>query len=377
MNMKNSPFTSVLLLILSSAGASCATWAAETPPPVATQLHDNVLRYPTGAPQLAYLNIESVKATPVPVLDAQNGRLAYNDDLTARVSSPISGRVSRIVAKPGDTVRQGDPLAWIESPDYIQALTDLGDARADLQQKSINLDRAAALYKGDVIARKDYEAAKFDLEHAKEALRRAESTFRLLNPKLDTSQGAYALRAPIDGVVSERKINPGTQVDSSDSAPLFVITDLSRLWVSFELAEKDAGKLHMGQPLMVTIEAYPDQGFPAKVDYISEVIDPTTRRLVVRSAIDNPERRLKPEMYAKVTPLEGGQDLPSVANTALITEGVKSFLFVEREPGVIEKREVKLSFRGPTRSWVKEGLRANERVAVTGALLLNAELSGQ
>jgi cobalt-zinc-cadmium efflux system membrane fusion protein len=166
-------------------------------------------------------------------------------------------------------------------------------------------------------------------------------------------------------------------VDNAKTEPLFVITDPTRLWVSFELAEKDVGKLHVGQPVAVSVEAYPDQAFTARIDFISDVVDPTTRRLVVRSELDNPERRLKPEMYAKVTPLAEGQSLPRVPNTALVTEGVKTFLFVEREPGVIEKREVRLAFRGPATSWVKEGLKAGERIVTTGALLLNAELSGQ
>ncbi|MDM7321742.1 MAG: efflux RND transporter periplasmic adaptor subunit [Gammaproteobacteria bacterium] len=365
-----------LIVTLCCVMGSFAVGAAE-PMLAATQFADRVLRYPPGAPQLSYLNIEETVASPVPVLEPQNGRITYNDDLTTRVFTPVDGRVTRIVAKPGDSVRLGDPLAWLESPDYIQALADLNDARARLRQKTIERDRAAALYTGEVIARKDFEAAVFELEYAQEDRRRAEARFRHLNPTLDTRQTSFALRAPIDGVVTERKILPGTEVDNAKAEPLFVITDPTRLWVSFELAEKDVGKLHLGQPVAVSVEAYPDRIFTARIDFISDVVDPTTRRLVVRSELDNPERRLKPEMYAKVTPLAEGQSLPRVLNTALVTEGVKTFLFVEREPGVIEKREVRLAFHGPTTSWVKEGLKAGERIVTTGTLLLNAELSGQ
>ena len=366
-----------LVIALSCAIMSSAVLAVQAAPPQATQFHDKVLRYPSGAPQLAYLNIDAIQALPVPALEPQNGRMAYNDELTAYVSSPIDGRVTRIIAKPGDSVRQGDPLVLLDAPDYIQALADFNDARADLRQKTLSRDRAAALYKGEVIARKDYEAAVLDLEHAQEALRRAEAKFRHLNPKMEMNQGTFALRAPIDGVVTERKVNPGTAVDNAKPDSLFIITDPTHLWVSFELAEKDVGKLHLGQPVSVSVEAYPDQWFLASIDFISDVVDPSTRRIVVRCSVKNPERRLKPEMYAKVTPLAEGQSLPRVPNTALITEGVKSYLFVEREPGVIEKREVRLAFRGPVSSWVSEGLKAGERVATTGALLLNAELSGQ
>jgi cobalt-zinc-cadmium efflux system membrane fusion protein len=118
-----------LIMTFCCVMGSFAVGAAE-PTPAATQFADRVLRYPPGAPQLSYLNIEAMVVSPVPVLEPQNGRIAYNDDLTARVFTPVDGRVTRIVAKPGDAVRQGDPLAWLESPDYIQALADLNDARA-------------------------------------------------------------------------------------------------------------------------------------------------------------------------------------------------------------------------------------------------------
>lgn len=366
----------VVHLLLLNLLAGAPLLAADAPPQ-ATQMGTRLLRYPAGAPQLAYLNIEAVKDEPVPVLEPQNGKLGYDDELTARVTSPVNGRVTRIAAKPGDRVRKGDVLLWLDAPDYVQAQADLEDARAGLKQKSIERERASALYKGEVLARKDFEAAQFDFERAREALRRAEARFRYLNPQGDTTSASFALRAPIDGVVTERHVNPGTEVAGGSGDPLFVITDPTHLWAIFELAERDVGKLRIGQPVAVSVEAYPERSFSSSIQYIGDVVDPATRRVVVRSEVDDPERRLKPEMYAKITPLAEGSMLPRVANTALITEGVKTYLFVEREPGAIEKREVKLAFRGPTQSWVSEGLKAGERVALTGALLLNSELAGQ
>jgi membrane fusion protein, heavy metal efflux system len=125
------------------------------------------------------------------------------------------------------------------------------------------------------------------------------------------------------------------------------------------------------------VDAYPDERFPARVVTVGEVLDAATRRIQVRCVMDNPKRLLKPEMYARVTLLADTQTkLPRIHNSSLITEGLYSFLFVEKEPGVFEKRQVTLGLQGRSVSYVKQGLKEGERVVSVGALLLNSELAG-
>ena len=124
------------------------------------------------------------------------------------------------------------------------------------------------------------------------------------------------------------------------------------------------------------MDAYPGERFPAKILAIGDVVDPATRRVVVRCQLSNDKRLLKPEMYARITPSAEGAPLPRVPNPALVTEGLHTYLFVETGPGVLEKRRVVLAFRGQEASYVKEGLAVAERVVTAGALLLNAELAG-
>jgi cobalt-zinc-cadmium efflux system membrane fusion protein len=340
-----------------------------------TQFSHRILRYPAGAPQLAYLRVEKAEASPVSALEPLHGRIAYDDNVTARVSPSIAGRVVKIGAQAGDKVAAGQPLLWLDSPDYAQALADLHKAELDLRQKQLSLGRAKMLFEGEVLARKDFESAENDMHQSEAEAERARARFRNLNPVGSIKEG-FALRAPLSGIVTERQANPGTEVRPDAPGPLYVITNPARLWVIVELPEKDLAKVRVGQPVTVEVDAYPDEHFPAKILAIGDVVDPATRRVAVRCQLPNDKHLLKPEMYARVTPSAEGVPLPRVPNPALVTEGLHTYLFVETEPGVLERRLVVLAFRGQEASYVKEGLAAGERVVTAGALLLNAELAG-
>jgi len=335
------------------------------------------LRYPPAAPQLNYIKIQQVESFPEPLLDPLNGRIAYDENHTARVSTPIAGRIVAIRAQPGDTVAAGQTLLEIDSPDYAQALADVNKAGADLRQKQATYRRARELLEAEVIARKDYEAAQADLAQAEAEHARAVARFDNLTQGKGLRDQRFMLRAPIAGIVSERKANPGAEVRPDAADPLFVITEPTHLWVIIDLPERLLGAVHPGQRVVVEVDAYPNERFAAKVASIGEVLDPATRRVQVRCVLDNPKRLLKPEMYARVTPLADGEGrLPRVPNSALITEGLYNFVFVEKEPGVFEKRRVTLGLQGRAESYVKQGLKEGERIVAVGPLLLNSELAG-
>ncbi|HET7774897.1 MAG TPA: efflux RND transporter periplasmic adaptor subunit, partial [Azospira sp.] len=178
------------------------------------------------------------------------------------------------------------------------------------------------------------------------------------------------------GIVTERQASPGTEVRPDAANPLFVVSDPRQLWVIAELTEKDLGKIEVGQAVAIRVDAYPDRRFPGKVESIGDVLDPQSRRVPVRCAVPNPDRLLKPEMFARIVPENPDRLLPRVPNAALVTDGLHTYLFVETEPGVLARREVTLAFRGHETSYVESGLKPGERVVTAGALLLNAELAG-
>lgn len=342
-----------------------------TKPNVLTE--PNVLKLPADAPQLAYLKITPVTEDIIPALEPLHGRIAYDDDVTARVTSPIAGRVIAIHAHLGDNVKAGQTLVALDAPDFAQARADLRKAESDLQLKSKAFKRAKLLFDGEVIAEKDYDAAEDDLRQARAESERA--ALRLHNLGGDHSRN-YELRSPIAGIVTERRVNVGSEVAADVTAPLFVVTDSMRLWLDIEVAEKDLNKIVLGQRFRVESDAYPNVAFEANAVFIGKVLDPQTRRVTVHCALRDDSERLKPEMYVRATPLGGAVLRPRVPNAALISEGIKTFLFVEQAPGVLQKREVVLAYRGHEESYVESGLHAGEHVVVSGALLLNAEMQG-
>jgi cobalt-zinc-cadmium efflux system membrane fusion protein len=159
------------------------------------------------------------------------------------------------------------------------------------------------------------------------------------------------------------------------AAPLFVITDPTRLWVIADLPERALAKVAVGHSASVEVDAYPDQRFDAIIERVGEVVDPATRRVPLRLRVGNPDRRLKPEMYARVRLLaDAARSAVRVPNSALVTSGVYSYVFVETEPGVFARRKVSLAFEDRDWVYVADGLAVGDRVVTAGALLLNSEL---
>lgn len=332
----------------------------------------NLIRYESNAPQLAYLKITTVEKAPVPAIEALQGYITYNEDLTARITSPVAGRVTQITAKVGDRVKPNQPLATIDSPDFGQANADVMKAQSDLKLKQQSFERTKTLYEGEVIAKKEFEASEADLKQAEAEYQRALG--RIKNYGL-SKQNNFILSSKVAGIVTERQINPGSEVKPDNTAPLFIVSDPKKLWVNIEVPEKDLNKISVGQHLNIEASAYPHEAFKAKVVLIAKVLDPDTRRVVVRCDIDNADEKLKPQMYIYATPLDGEESFPFVTNDAIITEGIKNFIFVERSPGVIEKRNIKIVHQGHVNSYISEGIHESERVVTTGALLLNSEFS--
>lgn len=345
------------------------------PPPV--QATADELRFAANAPQLSFLKIKSVEAFPEPLVEPLNGRIAYNDNYTARVFSPVAGRVTRIPAEIGMKVKKGDALLVLDSPDFALALADLQKAKADLLRKREIHERARQLLEIKGIALREVETAAADWQQAKAEFLRARARLKNLNAEDSAAGGQFVLRVPLAGVISERQVNAGSEVQARADAdrPLFVITDPYRLWVQIDLPERQLDKISLGDVVSVEVDAYPGETFQGKVTVIGGAVDPLTRRIQVRCDIDNPLLKLKPEMFARVTPIAGEKfRLPRVPNAAIVTQGLYSYVFVEKSPGVLQRRRVTLSLQGIEYAYVREGLQEGERVVTSGALLLNSEL---
>jgi cobalt-zinc-cadmium efflux system membrane fusion protein len=332
------------------------------------------LRFPDGAPQLSALKTEAAVEAPLPLAEPLNGRISYDEDVTARISSPIAGRIVSLKAAAGDTVKAGQVLANLDAPDLAAALADASKAQADESRKRLSLERTQKLLDAEVIPRKDYESAAADFAAAQAETQRARARLKNLSPAAGDGPG-LALRSPMAGMVADRKANPSMEVQPGGD-PLFVVSNLTRLWVLIDLPEHHLAKVKPGLPVSLTVEAYPGESFRAVVARVGQVVNPDTRRIQVRCDLANPEGKLRPEMYARVSLLtDEGKQAVRLPNSALVTEGLYSFIFVETAPRVFVKRKVQLSVQDREYSYVTSGVAKGERVVIGGALLLQSEMA--
>ena len=335
------------------------------------------LRFAANAPQLSFLKIKTVEAFPEPLVEPLNGRIAYNDNHTARVFSPVAGRVTKIPVEVGMQVKKGEALLVLDSPEFALAIADQAKAQAELLRKQEIHERAQKLLQVKGIALKEVETAAADWRQAQAEFLRAKARLRNLNAEASSSSGQFILRAPIAGTISERQVNAGSEIEvrADIDHPLFVITDPLHLWVQIDLPERQLDKISLGDMVSVEVDAYPGETFQGKVTVIGGAVDTFTRRIQVRCEIGNLQLKLKPEMFARVTPIAGDKSkLPRVPNAAIVTQGLYSYLFVEKMPGVLQRRRVTLSLQGIEYAYIKEGVQEGERVVTSGALLLNSEL---
>lgn len=366
----------VLLLLpgCNHPGASSDRNASAAP-----KVDGDKLTFPTNAAQLNYVAVESAQERKA-VASGLTGRLAWDDDVTARIFPPVSGRIIEILANPGQHVAQGDILARIKSPDFGQAQADMRKAAADLNVAERARSRTRLLLEHGAAAEKELESAEADYTRALSEKQRASATLSLYGADPDNSgvDGVFALKAPVGGTVVEKALNPGQEVrsDQVGDKPLFVISEPGRLWLFLDVTEADAESLNPNQDILVYARALPDKVFRGHLQIIGQGLDPATRTIKARCIVDNSDKLLRAEMYvsADVTAPASGVDIPT---KALFLKDNEHFIFVETAPGQFERHRVKLGIESNGRSVVIEGLMPGERVVTDGCLLLEAMLEGE
>jgi cobalt-zinc-cadmium efflux system membrane fusion protein len=372
--------------VLLAAGIGIAWTLADhgraTPPAAPAAVSDATpagpdnLNYRAGAAQLNMLRAQVLPALPLPVGDVLNARVAYDEDVTARIGAGVAGRIVAIRVAPGDRVRAGQALAELDSADAGTALADVAKARADEERKRAALERAKDLVPGEAIASKEWEATQADYAQARAETLRAEQRVNNLNPQGMRARGQrISLTSPLSGVVTERSATPALEVTAGMAAPLFVVTDPTRLWLMIDVPEQLLGAVRLGAAIDVEGDAFPGQHFKATVAQLGQVVDPNTRRVVVRARLANPGLKLLPEMFVRCAVLTERGTAVRVPNSALVNRGLYTYVFVQTAPGQFRRRQVSVKTHGGDFSYVGDGVSGGEAIVTTGALLLDAEMS--
>lgn len=345
--------------------------------PSGAKVDGQQLVLPGDSPRLASLSSSTVVAQP-PAPLALTGHLVWNEDATVRVFSPFAGRVTRVLADLGQSVAAGAPLALLASPDFGQAQADARRASTDLAVAQRTLERQRDLLAHGIVAQKDVEAAAADVDRARVEQQRAVARLALYGGDTSTVTQVLPLTSAIAGLVVERNIVPGQEVRPDQMlanapqlfAPLFVVTDLTHLWVQLDVPEQDLPFVRVGAPITLHSQAWPDRVFHGRITLTAGALDPTTRTLKVRGLVDNTDGLLKAEMMVAVeAPRMQGTEL-TVPASAVLLEGERNIVFVEQARGHYLRREVQVGAEHGGNVPVLSGLRLGERVVSGSALLL-------
>ncbi len=362
---------------LVSLVAGCGSHASE---PAAPQP-------PAGEAWLSEQQIKDAKLTIAPVGDQDvggaivtTGRVTFDDLRVSHVFSPVTGRVMRILANPGQRVKKGQPLAVIASPDIGTAFSDLAKAQAAFDAAERDFKRQKELYEAGAVSQKDFDTAKNNYGNAKAELERARAKARLLSRgNVDAVMSEYTLTAQIDGEVISRNANIGVEVQGTygggQAVELFTIGEIDKVWVLADVFEMDLALVKKGARVTTKVVAYP-RVFEGHVDWVSGSLDPNSRTAKVRCAIDNPQRELKPEMYATVSISVAERKALAIPRNALLRLGEQTVVFVEKgktPDGLLrfERRPVAVDeAEGGDYLPVTHGLEPGDRIVTSGGILL-------
>jgi len=332
----------------------------------------------------AKIDVSEVQEQDVEDTILTSGKVTFDDAHVTHVFAPISGRVAHIDAQLGQRVRKDDALAVIESPDIGVASSDVGKAQADLVAAEHDFKRQSSLYAAHAASQKDLEQAEDNYRKAKAEIERAQQKVKLLRTgsgAVDVVTQTYTLPAEIDGEVLMRAVNPGMEVQGQytggNTVEMFTVGDIDRVWVMADVFEMDLARVRVGSPVAVRVVAYPDRVFWGSVDWVAGMMDPTTRTAKVRCTLDNPDRALKPEMYATVAITVDQKRVMAIPRSAFLRLGDQTVVYVEKgatPDGRLRYQRVPVTVadEGEGSNWlpVTHGVERGDRIVTSGAILL-------
>ncbi len=380
--------------VFGCGGSSPAAVPADSPP--AQPVGARVLMLADDAIAHAGVAVEAVQQQTRAEQVRAPGLVALDETRTARIGSLQEGLILEARAQVGDRVRARQVMATMHGHAVHDAWAGYRKAMADRRRLEKELlfaveahERATRLYADKAVSLQELQRAEVDRVSATEMvdMAKAEITrsieelahvgIEIAGTDTETTTAAQSedqipVRTPLAGVVLERLVTPGTTV--TPGTPLFVVSDLSTLWVIAEIDETQLPRVRAGRPVHVTVAAYPNERFAGTVTFVGDTVNPATRRITVRSTVPNPEGRLKPEMFATVS-LGAGEPRPVVVvpQAAVQTVDGRPSVFVAGSGGRFTPMPVELGSEADGLVEVTSGLSAGQRVAVSGSFALKSE----
>lgn len=375
--------------VLGAALAFAGLAACERPPDRAPEVKKAVVADRLG---VLRLTSEELARTAIEVAPVVRGQLRVprefpatvqsNENELAEVTTLIRGRVVKVHVDAGQDVKKDALLAMLHSTDFGVAEGAYLKAAAKLHEAELVYERARDLHDHKAVSLAEVQRREAEMKTARAEARETRNRLELLGvPKQEierldhehTIRADVPLRAPFDGRVIMRNITRGEVVETNQK--FFTVADLSDVWVVGNVPEKDVQFIRQEQRVDVVVSAYPHAIFQGTITYISDVLDPATRTMRLRVTVPNPDRLLKPEMFATVRVYAAPTpDALTVPLVAVQSGPVGKILFVRRSAHEFDVRTVKLGSEQGEVVTVLEGVREGEEVVTKGAFVLRSEM---
>jgi membrane fusion protein, heavy metal efflux system len=336
--------------------------------------------------QLSGVKVEAVEDRDFPAEKQAVGSIDFNEDMSVQVFTPYQGRIISLFAEVGDDVKKGQTLYTIDSPDLLQAESTLIAAAgvADLDGK--NLARLHDLYTTRAVSQHDVEQAASDEQTAEGNLQAARDAVRIFG-KTDadidriiadrSADPTLVVPSPITGRITARNAAPGLFVQPGNPPAPYTVADIDTMWMLANVTEEDSPAFRVGQAVEVKIDAFPRRIFTGKVSTIGASVDPNTRRVLVRSEIDDPLHQLRSGMFANfVISVAAPMHAPAVPLDGVTREGDGTeTIWVTADRRHFTRRTVKIGEQNDGYRQILDGVAAGELVATEGALFLSNALA--
>ncbi|MET0266639.1 MAG: efflux RND transporter periplasmic adaptor subunit [Duganella sp.] len=330
----------------------------------------NVAIAPVGSPVRARLKIAQVESLAIERPVQSPGTIEAAPEAMVNITTPLAGRIVKVHRTLGDKVQRGDPLFTLDSAELNDAYNEASKSQASALQAQRELTRQQTLFDAGIASAKEHEAAQLASSLANNDRKVALARLKQLGASAGGEGSQYVLRAPMDGrVIDMAGAQGGFWNDIT--VPMMKVADLRTVFISAQLAEKDVSAAFVGQKARIAIDAYPQQPLYGTVKYVGELVDPETRTVKVRMAVDNSDGHLRPGMFARVTFAGRSSTAVVVPASALQQGSLSTYVYVETAPSTYAMREVVVGATLGDKVEIVSGLREGERIVVKEGVLLN------
>jgi cobalt-zinc-cadmium efflux system membrane fusion protein len=326
--------------------------------------------------QMAHVQMLTVQPTTLIRSLRLTGAVAYNSFRTTPVITQVSGPVSRVVVVPGQKVREGEPMLYVASPDYSQLRTNYLKAKDAYALAQMANARAHDLYQHHAIALQNVEQAESAEVQAGGDLASAQASLKVMGvtdpDALLKAPPSFEVpvRAPIGGLVVEQDVSAG-QLIQPGTTQCFMLSDISTVWVLVNVYQKDLPYVRVGDSVAIQTDTYPEI-FHGRISYVAASLDPSTRTLQARIETNNPDAKLKKDMYVVATVNAGTiRNAIALPDAAVLRDNENQpFVYAAASPNQFGRRSVTLGESLDGQTEITSGLKAGDRVIGNGSLFL-------